>query len=123
MSLDSRTVTPQVRFHSQPSDDGRNAAELLRALLTDVDLDGFDAVVAWVKFRGVARVRDELHAFKERGRSRIILGIDEGGATRPGLVAALRGFTEAYVYHVRSGGTFHPKLYLATGGSKARLVV
>jgi hypothetical protein len=81
-------------------------------------------VVAWVRYRGLGRLREELGAFSARGgESRIILGIDEGGATRPGLLGALRSFTEAYVFHDRSGGTFHPKIYLAEGDTKAVLRV
>jgi hypothetical protein len=79
--------------------------------------------VAWARFRGLARLRTELAAFRKRGSSRIIVGIDEGGASRPGLYASLRWFSAAYVFHDRSGGTFHPKIYLAEGESKALLLV
>jgi HKD family nuclease len=116
-------MAPIVRLHTQPSDDRDNMAELLRRHLTDPDIERVDAVVAWVRFRGLGRLRDEFAAFRDRGQSQIILGIDEGGATRPGLFAALRNFSEAYVYHVRGAGTFHPKLYLATGPTRAHLYV
>lgn len=116
-------MAPTVRFHSQPSDDGTNAGEFFRRLLLDPEIESIDVVIAWVKFRGVGRLRDELRAFAERGQSRIILGIDEGGATRPGLIAAMHEFSEAYVYHVRGAGTFHPKVYFGAGQSKAHLFV
>jgi hypothetical protein len=86
-------------------------------------MESLSVVVAWVRFRGVARLKPELEAFRERAHSLIILGLDEGGATRPGLFAALRGFSDAYVYHAPEAGTFHPKVYLAEGPSKASLFV
>jgi hypothetical protein len=118
-------VVPVVRFLGQPSeDDDSSAGESLRLLLADPAITSVTIVVAWVRYRGLGRVRAELADFSARGgRSRIILGIDEGGATRPGLLGAMRRFTEAYVFHDRSGGTFHPKVYLGEGETKAVLRV
>jgi HKD family nuclease len=116
-------MSPTVRFRSQPSDDDQSVGEFLREVLTDPTIDSLDVVAAWVRFRGIGRLRPELEDFRARGRSRIIVGIDEDGATRPGLIGALRAFSEAYVYHAPARGTFHPKLYLASGASKARLLV
>lgn len=120
--LDSERVTI-VRFHAQPSEDGESAGEFLRRLLTNPGIDAIALVVAWVRYRGLARLRAELDAFRERGHSRIIVGIDEEGATRPGLIGAVRSFSEAYVFHVREAGTFHPKLYFGEGPGKAYLFV
>lgn len=114
---------PRVRFHAQPSEAGGSAGDFLKDVLLDPGIASLDIVVAWVRFRGVARIKPELETFRERARSRIILGLDEGGATRPGLSAALRTFSEAYVYHARAAGTFHPKVYLAEGPAKATLFV
>jgi hypothetical protein len=69
-------------------------------------------------------VQRDIEAFKARGgTATIILGIDAGGATRPGLLLASMLFNEAFVFHDPPGGTFHPKLYLASGSGKALLVV
>jgi hypothetical protein len=114
---------PRLRFHAQPAGAGGSAGEFLRGVLVDPSIDSLSIVVAWVRFRGVARLQPELDAFRERGHSRIILGLDEGGATRPGLFSALRSFSEAYVYHAPQAGTFHPKVYLAEGPAKASLFV
>src|SRR5258708_16393235 len=98
-------MVPVIRFSGQPSDDDTSAGEALRRLLTDPVITEITIVVGWVRYRGLGRLRTELAAFVARGgHSRIILGIDEGGATRPGLLGALRSFTEAYVFHDRSGG-------------------
>lgn len=116
-------MVPRIRFRGQPWDADDTAGEFLRQALDDPALDNLTVVVAWARFRGLARLRTELSRFKERGSSRIIVGIDEGGATGPGLHAALRWFSTAFVFHDRSGGTFHPKIYLAEGASKALLLV
>ena len=116
---------PVVRFRAQPAEgDDPSAGESLRQLLGDPAITSITVVVAWVRYRGLGRLKAEVADFAARGgHSRIILGIDEGGATRPGLFGAMRGFTEAYVFHDRSGGTFHPKIYLGEGDTKAILRV
>jgi hypothetical protein len=114
---------PDLAFHGQPirADDalGLQLAELLR----DDAFDELTVVVAWARFRGLWRLREELEAFKGRGASTILLGIDEDGATRPGLLLAIELFSRAFVFHDERPGTFHPKLYLARGASAARLLV
>ncbi len=114
---------PQIRFHAQPAGAGGSAGEFLRGVLGDPSVNSLSIVVAWVRFRGVARLQPELDAFRARAHSRIVVGLDEGGATRPGLFAAVRSFSEAYVYHSPQAGTFHPKVYLAEGPAKASLFV
>lgn len=116
-------MVPRIRFRGQPWDTDDTAGEFLRRAIADPAISRLTVVVAWARFRGLARLRDELGGFRDRGSSRIIVGIDEGGATRPGLHAALRWFSAAYVFHDQSGGTFHPKIYLAEGESKALLLV
>lgn len=96
---------------------------VLDRVLTDPAITELTVVVAWAKYRGLRRLRDALLMFKERGRSRIIVGIDHGGGTAPGLRAALDWFSEAYVYHEAVPTTFHPKLLLAEGEMTAVLVV
>lgn len=115
-------MTPtDVSFHGQPG--GDPFGEVLRGLLVDPDLTNLTIVVAWARYRGLARIEYELCAFRARGHSRIVLGIDEGGGTHPGLLAALELFSEAFVYHEHGPGTFHPKIYLARGDTKAVLAV
>lgn len=114
-----------LAFRGQPSEDEDTAAAVLRRLLADGEIARLAAVVAWARFRGLVRLRNELNEFRGRGgRLRIVVGIDEGGATLvPGLVAALRLFDDAYVFHDPTSRTFHPKIYLAEGATKAVLLV
>jgi hypothetical protein len=114
---------PDLEFRGQPIEPGGAIGPLLQEILADRRFDEITVVVAWARFRGLWRLRDELEAFNSRGSSRIVLGIDEGGATRPGLLLAIELFTRAHVFHDERPGTFHPKLYLARGPAHARLVV
>jgi hypothetical protein len=52
-----------------------------------------------------------------------VLGVDAGGATRPGLLLVRRLAREAFVFYDRSGRTFHPKVYFAEGADRAALLV
>ena len=117
-------VASTLDFRGQPFDEAGTAGAFLRRTLGDPELTAVTAAVAWARFRGLVRLKDALEAFRERGGFlRIIVGIDEGGATRPGLMAELTFFDEAYVFHDPSSRTFHPKIYLADGPRKAILLV
>jgi hypothetical protein len=117
-------VSPTLEFHSQPYASGASAGAFIRRVLRDPQFDSFTAVVAWARFGGIRRISDQLDSFSGRGGvARLIVGIDEGIATRPGLLLALRHFAEVYVLHDRPGVTFHPKLYLAEGKGQAALLV
>lgn len=99
-------------------------AACLHRILADNAIERLTVVVAWTRFRGLARLRPELEGFRARGgTTRLIVGIDEGGATRPGLLLACKLFDEPSVFHDRAGGTFHPKIYLAEGPEQAVLMV
>jgi len=117
-------VAVTLGFLGQPSSDEATLGAFLRRVLADPAIDSLTLVVAWARFRGLIRLRDEVEAFRARGgKTRLIVGIDEGGATRPGLLLAGRLFDEASIFHDPAGGTFHPKIYLAAGGDRALLVV
>lgn len=114
----------QVRFLAQPFADGRDLRDFLSAVGTDVDLMQLDVVVAWAKRSGLSRLQPHLETIRDRGgHARLVVGIDEGGATRQGLELARALFDNVHVFHDRSGRTFHPKIYLATGEVAARLLV
>jgi hypothetical protein len=111
-------------FLSQPGSNESTVAAFLKRALSEADIESLTIVVAWTRFRGLARLQPEMETFRDRGgRSQVIVGIDEGGATRPGLLLATRLFDRAYVFHDPAGGTFHPKIYLAEGAERALLVV
>lgn len=93
-------------------------------MLDDPGISTVTIAVAWVRYRGLLRLKGNVEAFRDRGGTvRVIVGIDEGGATRPGLLGILRISDEAYVFNDPGGGTFHPKIYLGEGQEKAELLV
>lgn len=117
-------MVPQLDFLRQPSDEEAAAGAFLGAALVDDSIESLEVAVAWARFGALARLQDRLEEFRERGgRSSLIVGIDEGGATRPGLLKALELFDDVWVFHDPSGRTFHPKIYLVEGPEKARLLV
>jgi HKD family nuclease len=117
-------MAPKLSFHGQPLADPHAAGSFLRSAIGDPDATQISVAVAWARFGGLARLADELRAFRARGGSAtLIVGIDEGMATRPGLVLALSLFDDVILFHDRGGRTFHPKLYLVEGGSMSRLFV
>jgi HKD family nuclease len=117
-------VAPTLDFFGQPFSDEETTAAFLTATVEDPEIEVLTIVVAWARFRGLRRIKEALESFRARGGElRIILGIDEGGATRPGLMLALELATEAFVFHDPAGWTIHPKVYLGEGQRKAILFV
>src|SRR5438046_736357 len=112
----------RVRMIGQPFADEANLIEILPEMLDG--MGHLTAVVAWVKRSGLSRVGAALESFRRRGgHSRLVTGIDEGGATEQGLRMALELFDEVYVFHDVERRTFHPKFHLAEGGSKGALLL
>lgn len=117
-------MTPSLGFLGQPAWGDQALAAFLERAARDADIDSLTVVVAWARYRGLIRVRAAIEELRARGgTTRLIVGIDEGGATRPGLLLALQLFDEAHVFHDPGGGTFHPKIYLAEGPGKVLLAV
>jgi hypothetical protein len=111
-------------FLCQPSSSESTLAAFLRRTLDEPGIESLTVVVAWARFRGLVRLQPEIELFRKRGgEATLIVGIDEGGATRPGLLLATALFDRAYVFHDPGGGTFHPKVYLAEGKAHAVLAV
>lgn len=114
----------EVSFVAQPFADGRDLRDFLASVAADDTIDELDVVVAWAKRSGLRRVRAHLEAVRDRpGTTRLIVGIDEGGATRQGLELAREIFSTVHVFHDNSWRTFHPKIYLGVGADRARLLV
>lgn len=114
----------RVQLVTQPYSDAGNLHDFLVRALEDHSVSEVTIVVAWAKASGIRRLRDELRGFQGRdGHLRLVLGVDEGGATRQGLELAVELFDEVYVFHDERSKTFHPKLYLATGTTDAYLFV
>jgi hypothetical protein len=114
----------EVSFVAQPFADGRDLRDFLASVAADDTIDQLDVVVAWAKRSGLRRVRAHLESVRDRpGTTRLIVGIDEGGATRQGLELAREIFTTVHVFHDNTWRTFHPKIFLGVGGDRARLLV
>jgi PLD-like domain len=114
----------QVRFNAQPFVDGRDMREFVETIGNDADLDNLEIVVAWAKRSGLEVIECDLRGLAQRGCNlRLIVGIDQGGATRQGLELARVLFDEVSVFHDRGGRTFHPKVYVAWGDTSARILV
>lgn len=106
----------------QPFEDDLSLCRVLELALADARFSSLTVVVAWAKESGLRRIRPLLSAFRGRGgTARIILGIDEGGASVEGLRNAISDFDEATVLHDASG-TFHPKLYIVDGETACIIV-
>lgn len=113
-----------ARLISQPYSDQRTLFQQLQEDLLADWSDRLQVAVAWSKGSGLKRVKPMLADFRNRGGvATAIVGIDEGGASVPGLKMTLESFDEAFVLNDSSGRTFHPKLYLIEGQGKARLIV
>lgn len=113
-----------VSFVAQPLADGRDLRDFLEAVAAEPAINELDVVVAWAKRSGLRRVRKQLEVVRDRpGTTRLIVGIDEGGATRQGLELAREIFSSVHVFHDNSWRTFHPKIYLGVGADRGRLLV
>jgi len=100
-------------------------APWLQEQLRDPHIHEVRVAVAWAKRSGLARVADDLTAFNERTGtvSSLLVGIDEGGATKQGLQLALELFDRVYIFHEPGSRTYHPKVYMASGLQTAELLV
>jgi hypothetical protein len=117
-------MSPSLRFRGQPFRDEDTAGAYLERVCADPGFTSLTIVVAWARFGGLRRFKPDFRAFRRRGGViRMILGIDEGIATVPGLTLAAELADEVFVFHDRGARTFHPKVYLGEGPAKAVLLV
>ncbi|WP_158372642.1 phospholipase D family protein [Cellulosimicrobium cellulans] len=114
-----------ARFVHQPyTDSSSDLHDFLTGVASDPAFTDVRVAVAWAKRSGIRRIRSCIAAVQDRGgRFEIILGIDEGGGTAQGLRLAWEAADSARVFHDPSGRTFHPKVFLAFGPTRARLFV
>lgn len=108
----------------KPVDAAIGKRRLLDELKMDLradDLTDFRWLVAYAKAGPLQRLKSSLQSWRAKGRTlRAIFGIDQQGTSREALELALALCDEVYVTQER-GITFHPKAYIFTGTSKARL--
>lgn len=116
-------MSPKLSFHGQPGRKKDSVGAFLGRVLADPQIESLTMVVAWVRFGGLGRFEKEFKAFRKGGGNlRLIVGIDQGIATVPGLALAMKLADRAFVFH-DSRSTFHPKVYLGEGAGKASLLV
>jgi HKD family nuclease len=114
----------EVRFVGQPFADNSNLFETLRDAAASGEVEQLSVLVAWAKRSGLRRLTSLFDRLRADGaRSRLIVGIDERGATEEGLRLALELFDDVHVLNDPSGRTFHPKVYLFKGDDRASLFV
>lgn len=86
----------------------------------------FRASVAFVKNSGVKHIYSLLSDFRQRGISKISVGIDNGVTTYEGLLNLLDAIgenSEMWIFHNENSSTFHPKVYLFANGQSADFIV
>lgn len=111
------------QFAQQPYDGGYDLRDFFDDVVADTSLNQVSFVVAWVKRSGVDALRKPIETLLARGVDlQAIVGISQGGTSRQGLSEILDLASTAYVFHV-PGRTFHPKIYLASGGDRALSLV
>jgi hypothetical protein len=113
-----------LRFLGQPFSEDAQVGRVLRDAMADDEFESLWIATAWAKRSGLSRIRAAVSAFTQRGgESQVVVGIDEGGATREGLELCLDLFQESFVYHDPGTRTFHPKLYVVEGVDRAVIAV
>ena len=113
-----------ARLISQPYADNSSLGQFVERLGALPGLTEGIFVVAWAKRSGLNQIKPSIDLMRTGGAQiRLIVGIDQGGATRQGLEVALSMFNSVHVFHDPSGRTFHPKLYWGRATAEALLFV
>ena len=100
----------------------------LQSCLRDTTWTQFDAAVAWVRRTGTRHLVPLLRELLGReGAVRFVVGVDIENTSTEGLQDLLDlesfGNSQTHVYHNEFGGTFHPKIYLFSNATDARLII
>jgi HKD family nuclease len=99
----------------------RRLLDELKGNLDSEEFSDFRWLVAYAKVGPLQRLKSRLEAWRKNGRTvRAIFGIDQQGTSREALELALALCDEVYVTQER-GITFHPKAYVFTGITRAKL--
>lgn len=95
----------------------------LRANLQDPDFAEFYMLIAYAKVGPLLRLEVDINQWIRAGKKiKAVFGIDQQVTSKQALDFALSHFSETHIAHVSSGPfnpTFHPKIYLFTGSSRA----
>ena len=114
-----------IRILSQPDRNARAIGDSLSEALAWSDVRRGWFAVAWAKRSGLTLIEPAVRRVRaQRHPMRALIGIDQHGGTEEALQLALSMFSEARVYHDTAPfRTFHPKLYVVEGRSRARVIV
>lgn len=113
-----------LRFVGQPFNEGGQAGQVLTEALRAPWSSNLWIATAWAKRSGLGRIRAAVAEFAAAGgTSEVIVGVDEGGATREGLELCLEMFDATFVYHDPRTRTFHPKIYAVENADRAVVIV
>lgn len=114
----------RLRFIGQPFADSDQIGNVLAAALRAGGASSMWVATAWAKRSGIGRIQAPLADFRASGgASEIVVGIDEGGATREGLELCLEIFDRAFIYHDPGTRTFHPKIYSVETVDHATVII
>ncbi len=103
---------------SQPSGTFR-LLDWLEANFRNPSFQNFRCLVAFAKIKPFYKLHSSIQDWNLKGKSsEIVIGIDHKGTSYQALQYALANFDEARILNVNYS-TFHPKLYIFYGSSKA----
>ena len=92
----------------------------LQAALQSDDYSELRLSVAFAKVGPLLRLLPFLKAWRQQRKTiEAVLGIDLKGTSKQALEFALKNFDKVYILHSETHVTFHPKLYLFNGMTKA----
>ena len=86
----------------------------------------FRAAIAFVKGSGVQHIQNLLADFSRRATVKISIGIDQNGSSLEGirgLLDAVSGHGEIYIFHNENQSTFHPKVYVFKNDTDAYVLI
>lgn len=114
----------EVRFVGQPYRDTPCGASVLSETLADPSINRLLVITAWVRQSGVDLIAPDLRALLDRGGEvELFVGVALHGTTLQGLEAVSQLGAKVWVVHDVESGTFHPKLYVATGESNGYALI
>ena len=96
-----------IRFIGQPFAGGGQIGRVITDAMLAPGASKLWVATAWGKQSGIGRIQGAAAEFRAAGgTSEVIVGIDEGGATREGLALCLEVFDDVVVYHDPGPRTF-----------------
>lgn len=98
---------------------------ILQASLAIPEYNKCQMVVAFARLSGIVRLLPQIRAWRSRGHSvEAVVGIDRFGTSIEALQVMLEELDSVYIAHTTDPAcTFHPKMYLFEGDSRARAIV